>query len=293
MAASRTIKGKIIYSLSMFVMLFIVLSGIAIQQLQDTERFRQTDETVERIDMNTLDILKTDVDFYNFDLINTDFYLSQTTAFLKRHDSLSTTTHDLINSLHAVKKYELNENLREADSLLFLYDSVFQELVLKLRNKGFKDHGLEGSVREFAHLLEGKKLIAANELLMLRRHEKDFLLRDDEHYAKQLNEESALLLAKYNRNSEAVQLLHAYTNAFNALVKLSNEIGYHKQIGLKGELNKITASLLLSLDELNLKGEQQTLSNYHRITNIFIVISVIAVVFCGVLIYFTARHLKD
>jgi hypothetical protein len=289
--ASRIVKGRIVYSLSMFVMLFIVLSSIAIQRLQESENFRQIDESIERIDMNALDLFKTDVDFYNFDLINPDFFQSEGTPLLQRHDSLLHATRALVVQLQQVKHYQLAQDLQTVDSLLVGYDQLFKQLVVKLRTKGFKDYGLEGKLRNFAHELEDKGLIGINEILMLRRHEKDYLLRDDKQYVQQLNDRSNALINKYSKSPQITEVIKNYTNAFNDLVALSDEIGFHKQIGLKGNLNKEISALLRALDKLNHNGEEQTLQNHRKTFTMFITLTSIAVVFVIVLIYFTLRHL--
>lgn len=286
---SRTVKGRILYSLSMFVMLFVLLAGIAIQWLKESETFRLTDEKVEKIDLNTLDLLRTDVDFYAFDLTNPEFFTRGVTPILNRHDSMYQATRELITQVKNVEKFDLDAHLTEADTLLVRYNKLFRQLVSRLQEKGFKDHGLEGKLRTFAHELENKKLIPATEMLMLRRHEKDYLLRDDQEYAKRLNTLSAELITRFASSPGTVKLLTDYTKAFNDLVALNDAIGLRTHINLKGELNAITVTLHRSLDALNAEAETLTAQNHQKTSTMFIVATAFAVVFCGVLIYLTAR----
>jgi len=275
----------------MFVMLFIVLSGVAIQQLQKSEAYRLTDETIERIDFNTLDMFKTDTDIYNFDLVNSVFFTESSTPLLHRHDSLAVEIRSLIKSVRQIKDFRLNDDLSRVEHLLRRYDSLFKELVMKLRHKGFKDYGLEGTFRTYAHALEDKKLISANEILMLRRYEKDYLLRGEKSYSDQLNTLSASLSKKYGDSRAVTGLIDNYTSTFNELVKVTEEIGFYKKGSLNDKLNTTTAQLLDALDVLNTKEEAQTAENHKKTFNMFMVVAAFATVFCGVVIYLTARML--
>lgn len=286
---SRAVKGKILYSLSMFVMLFIVLAGISIQWLNESEGFRLADETVEQINFNTVDLLRTDNDFYAFDLTTQDFFANPSTPLLGRHDSLYWSTDRLINQVALVKDFNVDNHLVEVDTLLTTYNRLFDSLVTKLRLKGFKDYGLEGKFREFAHALEDRKLIPVTEILTLRRHEKDYLLRHDQQYAQKLNELSSVLKIRYTTSSEATLLLTNYTTSFNELVAMNNEIGLRTQSNLKGELNSCSEKLIMALKVLNAEAEELTLQNHRKTLTMFIIAAVSAVVFCSVLIYLTAR----
>lgn len=277
--------------MSMFVMFFIGLASTSFQQLDTSESFRLADEMVERLHVQTLYLLKLDVDLHNYELSNPAFYDEESTPRLQERDSLFASIDSLMSSIRAHEDFELARELSLVDSLIETYQSRFLVLTDALRRKGFKDFGMEGQLRKFAHALEERRLVSEDELLTLRRHEKDFLLRDDRQYVERFNSVGTALIGKYGKSEETEALLLDYMNAFNELVKLSNSIGFHVQTGLKGELNAVTSSLLRALDDLNAKGELQTVQNQRSTFKTFVLAVAFTIVFSGILIYVTARSL--
>lgn len=89
-------------------------------------------------------------------------------------------------------------------------------------------------------------------MLLLRRHEKDFLARDDLKYLQKFDATEANfqnqitrleeLLAESNIHSEKTAALHGvisnYADKFHQLVKLKEEIGLTHEKGLRGNLRK-------------------------------------------------------
>lgn len=275
----------------MFVMLFILLSGIALQQLQKSEDHRLVDEMVEDINLNTVDLFKTDADIYNFDVTDADFYTKGSTPLLLRHDTLTAAIHQLVKTVRSVKDFKLGKDLTRVDSLLLQYDRLSKLLVEKFRRKGFKEFGLEGSFRTFAHALEEKKLISANEILMLRRHEKDYLLRGEKQYANALNTLSASLTVEYKNSPPALELLKDYTATFNELVNITEQIGFHSKAGLNEEVHRRSSALRDAMKTLNKNAELETKQNHAKTNRLFTIVSTFAVIFCAALIYLTARNL--
>ena len=65
----------------------------------------------------------------------------------------------------------------------------FDTLIASVRERGFKDYGKVGQLRSAIHLVESMPYdYDQAEMLMLRRHEKDFLLRQDLRYLTKFDE---------------------------------------------------------------------------------------------------------
>jgi adenylate cyclase len=93
----------------------------------------------------------------------------------------------------------LQENMRLLTDELNLYEKDFKELVGLIEEVGFYDTGLIGHFREDAHKVEEALIkhhldTAEINLLLLRRHEKDYLLRGHKKYIKKVSD--AVLLLK-------------------------------------------------------------------------------------------------
>ncbi|MDA9512148.1 hypothetical protein XI04_03560 [Bradyrhizobium sp. CCBAU 11430] len=127
------------------------------------------------------------------------------TEFLRKPSEMSVETHaDLVDrqleELGRVEKLigELPEDdpLRQAASLrpvINLYATRFGNVVAAQRNLGFNENeGFQGKLRTAVHAVE-ERLSQVNQprlmilMLMMRRHEKDFILRGEEKYGDQLS----------------------------------------------------------------------------------------------------------
>ncbi|WP_439360452.1 methyl-accepting chemotaxis protein [Bradyrhizobium sp. DASA03007] len=123
-----------------------------------------------------------------------------------------------------------NDPLKQATSLrpvINLYATRFQNVVSAQRNLGFnEDDGFQGKLRNAVHTVE-QRLAELNQarltilMLMMRRHEKDFILRGDDRYGDQLADREAefeTTLAQSNLPPEAksqiLELIRAYKSSF-------------------------------------------------------------------------------
>ena len=81
----------------------------------------------------------------------------------------------------------------DIDSDTTEYETAFLAMVDDLETRGFVDTGIEGELRGAVHNIEEKvgevdQPTLMVDLLMLRRHEKDYMLRGTEKYVTRLSE---------------------------------------------------------------------------------------------------------
>jgi class 3 adenylate cyclase/HAMP domain-containing protein len=114
-------------------------------------------------------------------------------------------------------------------------DSLFRVCVKLIRTRGYKDSNLEGSMRAHAHWLEKKGTIASETILTLRRHEKDYIIRNELQYVDKLNQLASELAATLKKNLRDSTRFHltSYQADFNELVRLDQAIGMKDNSGLK------------------------------------------------------------
>lgn len=183
--------------------------------------------------MLNLQMYKTEKSFIQKDLTNIDFYDSGKSDLLASHrnhlqDNLQL-VESLKNSSTHVGLYEDSE-LNKLEQALRTYEAMFENTIKLVRQRGFKDHGLEGKMRQKIHKLEHnypefQKVV----MLTLRRHEKDYIIRNDMLYVRRLNMVvDQALQKKYTNNAkrqkEIISLLKAYKSDFNLLVKLDKQV---------------------------------------------------------------------
>ena len=131
-----------------------------------------------------------------------DFLLRADESFVAQHDEMSKHVGaDLIRLDRMAEDGSLHGTLREALSSAHAgfrnYKDAFAEVVNTSRVLGLDDKsGLQGSLRTSVHEVESRlaqadELRLANLMLMMRRHEKDFMLRLDPKYAQELRKRAS------------------------------------------------------------------------------------------------------
>ncbi len=112
-----------------------------------------------------------------------------------------------------------------------------------LKERGFKDFGLEGDLRKAIHQVENSGFAYDKvDMLMLRRHEKDFFLRKDLKYRDEFNKKADVFALSIESSppslerDEILDYLKSYRSKFNLVVDIEEKIGLQKD-GLKGVIN--------------------------------------------------------
>jgi len=142
------------------------------------------------------------------------------------------------------------------------YQKVFNQLIDASVEKGLnKNAGNYGRLRAATHALE--ELITSDNdfesqvlLLTLRRHEKDFMLHNDEKYIGKINDVAEVLANRFG-DVEHKQLLAAYTSEIDEFVNMTKRIGLDSKSGMRGEMR----SAVHEVEDL-LKKEILRLNSY-------------------------------
>jgi len=163
-------------------------------------------------------------------------------------------------------------DVTELQAVLLSYKGNFHALVEQQKMIGLhpKD-GLYGALRDKVHQIE--TLITRYEkehgvtkdthslmrtMLMLRRHEKDFMLRGDLKYLTKFDKRIKILQQKLQANSldngfesQALTALKGYQTNFLALVKAEERFGLSSKQGILGEMRTTIHQSETLLDDLN------------------------------------------
>ncbi len=148
---------------------------------------------------------------------------------------------------NGVENTRLNQLANNFDS----YKNKFLALVELHKEVGL-DHkdGLYGSMRDAIHRAE--KLLTAGQhnqlskdMLSLRRHEKDFMLRNDKKYIAKFDQDIAVMQSDLSRahlhpevKRQISAAIAAYERDFRALVSATEKRGLSSDEGLHGEMRR-------------------------------------------------------
>ncbi len=189
---------------------------------------------------------------------------------------------------------DLIENMQRD---LRAYSVLLDQLPPMLLERGVQDFGVAGEMREAMHALEQRieepELVV--HMLMLRRHEKDYIIRDLDRYLEahearaSMFRESLEVCADCDQDEIQLrlQLLSTYTNAFRKLVTLDREIGIRSGTGLYGQIQVLGDDLYQDHQALtrNVAAESARMANQagERLAFILGLVGLVALLVSGFL----------
>lgn len=196
-----------------------------------------------------------------------DFLRKPNELFVKQYaDAYERQLADLSHVEALVNSFPDDNPLKQANSLrpvINLYATRFQNVVSVQRNLGFiEDDGFSGKLRKTVHTLE-KRLAEldqprlTNLMLMMRRDEKDFILRGDDKYGDQLADraadfEAALAQASLpaEDRSQVSELIGAYKSSFLSFMVTQQALSYQiEDLGqIYGRVRPILTTMMTDAD---------------------------------------------
>jgi adenylate cyclase len=200
----------------------------------------------------------------------------------------------------------LQENMRLLNDELEIYEKDFKELIDLIEEVGFYDSGLVGHFREDAHnveksLLKHHLITAEVDLLLLRRHEKDYLLRGDKKYIKKVSDAVLILKQEVAKSALVVAdkkllagLFDDYWNTFDQLTT-----DQEKLIRLEDEFKFLAHEIELATESFREMGHAE--AGKHLLaaeegtdrTEILVYFTVISLLVAGfTLAYLLASHIR-
>lgn len=253
----NSIRHRMLSGFLFLTALIAVVGAVSVYQFSNVNSITQSNRELHQLQVLTLLLFKIDNDFFDFESTNGRYFATRSSEYLIRRDSVHRELTEKSKRARveaALHGYPFVPNLNRIDSLLQAYDQQFIRLEQLLFNRGFRDFGLEGRMRDHAHALESPGLgISLVEVLSLRRNEKDFLLRHDPVYVDRFNQVAEQLIQRQPHGgpkNEALRHLTAYRDLFNERVKLEREIGITSKDGVRFQLNALSAQVSTQYDTL-------------------------------------------
>ncbi|MEM9325335.1 MAG: adenylate/guanylate cyclase domain-containing protein [Bacteroidota bacterium] len=262
----KSLRHKLVFWFLVFVSsnLIIVLINFAYLDLRGgvDDVFRALEVT----HVHLLEDYKNQLNFFTQETKNRVFFEFGTSKYLDQHKRLFEEVRrnlDQLSNNDIARRFGLQEDLEVVLGHVDTYDSLFQELTVLIRERGYKDYNTIGKMRDAAHELEEISVVKREDLLMMRRHEKDFLLRHDNIYLRRLNEQARAVIndieASRQLSTATKQTFTAgvlnYQRLFREVVDLDRKIGLYDNSGLKKQLDETEEILAADFDALLAKAE--------------------------------------
>jgi serine phosphatase RsbU (regulator of sigma subunit) len=186
-------------------------------------------------------------DYVSYETTNENYFVSGESKVKKEFEN---NYFDIIYRLQAIRT-NMNEEYEDITPLIDSlsieekqYSANFSKLEELVLLKGFKDFGVEGRMRDYAHeLMEIENHDINYMALMLRRHEKDYIIRKDIQYFNKFNQAYEDLVHQIDktikdpkRNQRYKDIAYNYKKYFTDYYNLQFEIGLTEHEGVLKKL---------------------------------------------------------
>ncbi len=241
--------------------------------------------------------------FLFWDTKDTPFYINGSSDNITNfHASISKTKEDVIalKESSGLRNAEIKEKLSQIEDDLDKLVVLFEQTKQVMLKKGYYNYGIVGEFRSIAHDLEENNtgIISMDNLLMLRRHEKDYLLRSDVSYVRKFVNRMADVTNSVNHQSIStlekkaiINELQTYRRLFISYylldVKISGKDGLLQQFSLA---SKDVQAQLAAMDE-QLDFYVLEMDKFYSVVLIVIMILLVGLTFF--FIYQLSRSLSD
>jgi signal transduction histidine kinase len=308
-----TIRSKLLVIFLSFVLVTVITSIIVFNYFEkNKDSLSRITEKAENTHVLLLKDLKVIHDFFENETIDTAFFETGNSDLINTHQKLDSEISNALYHLNIAQKeneFGLNDTIENLKKDFKKYETLTNDIIKQILIRGFKDYGIEGKMRSYAHELENfSKEIGLVNILQLRRNEKDFIIRQEDRYLTKhqalVNEIKDNLSINNSINStiktKIINTLNNYVNNFNTLVLYEKKLGLKNGKGLKKQVdsisNRIESSLALMVGFSEKKVELALFNIkmvYTSIGLIFIIIGIISALIISKTVSRSITNLKE
>jgi HAMP domain-containing protein/putative methionine-R-sulfoxide reductase with GAF domain len=233
------IRIKLLAAFGSLLLLSVLLIALSVSSIHKIIHYKSINEKMDvlKLRLETLDLATKEFIYEGYK--SKSFLETQKTSSMQSFNENYTEAKAIIAE---VQSTALKDHALLTQNLISPLDSLqhdFNLLVSLLGKRGFKDFGLEGSLRDAIHTVENSGFeFDKVTMLMLRRHEKDFFLRKDVKYQQEFNKRFDILQQQIQLTSNTALLasLGNYKDAFNKVVAIEQQIGLSNAEGIRGRI---------------------------------------------------------
>lgn len=296
-------RNQLLFSFASITLVGVAIAIISIYYFLKMDRIYKVTSSIQTVFNEYLKTMKSEHEFLTYETINPAFFRSGKSNFLDNHEKFYKNTKDalaVLKSREAYEDFEIQEEIKKITKDLEDYKIFFNITVQKVKKKGFKDYGVEGRMRYYIHDLERKSAIfglGVEDVLMMRRHEKDFLLRNDISYIKKLSLKVDEFKGKINSKPHLsladkrllISLLDRYYKSFRELVTIGYQLGMKDDKGLNHELNMTRRQIEFHLHLLHEKAKISEENLIYNLHSSFVIVIVNLILISMFMIYMFSR----
>jgi signal transduction histidine kinase len=270
----------------------VFISAIILVLLINLEnrRFQEYNNLFTQLELNFQNLIIQQQAYFIEDKKNDEYFEFGSSDFLNARQETSFKIKEIV---ELIEQNSLTESqhisLKVLKNTMHKHDSLFEIAEHLIHKRGFKDFGERGKMRKIIHQLENDESskISLIHILQLRRHEKDFLLRETANYANDHDNlcNSILYQLKIKNsleNARSIKLLTEYQNSFKNIVDLTSKIGSYDKSGVLNELHLEKKVFLNAVKDLLTSSFQKNQSRL-SVLKVLLYLSLVFSLFFGLL----------
>ena len=266
------IRAKLLIAFGSIVLLSVFLIFFSVRSIDKIILLKGINEEVDALEIYLEKMNHASKEFIYEDFKSSEFASKKNSPAISKFNQSAEQALLILTTLHDLKL----ANTDQAEIVKSLSVSLenlkisFAQVVDLLKERGFKDSGLEGQLRKAIHHVEnsGFELDKA-ELLTLRRNEKDFFLRKDLKYLNDFNTNLQKFSGSVQESAQKdvpiiLQEIENYGKQFNLIVEIETKIGLKESEGIRGSLRKefdLVMPALIHFKTLVKKTNEQQILN--------------------------------
>ncbi len=286
---------------------FLLFSSISLLSLiasawfyNQKEKVSHTAKYIDNTYVLCLKEFKLQQDFLNYETINSNFFQTNESSIAKKQKEISkeiTNTILLLQEQNHIESINATGTLDSIQYELKKNHQIFEKIKYFILLRGFRDYGLEGQMRNHVHeLMTLNQELNQIDILMLRRHEKDFIIRKDEEYVDKFNKllqktKNDLALNKrihFQQKQKIFAILSNYQTTFNKLVEYEKMLGIKSQSGLLLDLSQSNERIQLYFEQQKELAKKTEQSIYAQLNSIAFTSGILIIILAVFFSYFVA-----
>lgn len=255
---NRITIRQLLLTTAVFIGLMLVLIGLVTNKyIRQSFRYFEMLTEIDKVQSVVLGSMVTEKDYRLNEVVSEMYFTTGESKYIDDFISYSNEINATLSKLaesDILRSIGLSPQIDSAIMLQKRYAATFNRSAALIRQRGFKSYGLIGELRKSIHTVESQfstlnNYYLTSQMLTLRRHEKDYLLRRDLSYQRNFQEVLNQLVKDVsmdkhiNNSDELVLLLHDYGDLFNQLIFVDGQIGFSNEEGLVGELKQLGTTL--------------------------------------------------
>ncbi len=299
----RTFRQRLLFWFMVFISSNLIIILLALAYLDRREVIEETSEIIQLAHIQFLKYTKSQEDFLTFDTKQESFFQTNLSENLNRCKVFLDSTNIFIDSAltRSEGQFEFTNDLNRFKDETEYVDSLFNQLVGLVYIRGFKDFNVIGEIRDDAHWLENSGELSDALVLQFRRHEKDYIIRNDNLYVQRFNYlidellndiETKRILAPNKKDSLLIKI-RSYERHFNELVDLDNKLGINTNTGLKYALDSQIDKMETNIVDIVRQTENRKRALFNNLNLYFGIIVAALILISLVTSYFISQQMTN